>query len=363
MVIRQDRFAHDVLTGYARDVLVSAGLSEPNADVIAGHLVQADSRGVHSHGTDLLPPYFRGFREGHLNVCAEPKAVHRAGSIAVVDGENGLGHLAAHHAMQIALEMAAESGLAAVSVRNSNHFGMAGAWPLMAIERHMIGFATTNGPSVMAPWGARVAGISNNPFSWGVPSRHEPPILLDMALTVSALGRIRLAAAAGEQLPQGWALGPDGRPTGDPVLALGGVLLPVGGYKGSGIAVVNEILSSALSGASFLGQIPALTMAASGLHMSWSAGHFFLVLDPAVFRPIDDFLDNVDEIVRTLKATPSISDGPGVTLPGERGFQCAADAERLGVALPRATVEKLTEFAKESGVPFIRTREGLAADV
>jgi L-2-hydroxycarboxylate dehydrogenase (NAD+) len=346
------RIEIEALTDYAEQVLRSIGVPATDAAIIAAHLVEADARGVHSHGTDLLPAYWRGFAGGHLNPQARIQVVHQTGAVAVIDGDNGLGHLVSDRAVGVAVEMAKESGIGAVAVRNSNHFGMGGSWPLKMLRAGLIGFATTNGPSVMAPTGARVAGISNNPFSWGVPAGRETPILLDMALTVGALGRVRLAQQGNERLPEGWALDSTGRPTTDPELALQGVMLPVGGHKGSGVAVVNELLSATLSAASFLNQISNVTMASSGVHVRWSIGHFFLALDPGAFRQTDDFLDDVDAVIRTLKETPSAPGGKGVTLPGERGFRRAAEARRLGVSLPTASIEKLNVFEEFTGVSF-----------
>lgn len=347
-----ERIDQRELAGYARTVLERAGLPAADAEAVGGYLAEADARGVNSHGTDLLPAYFRGFKQGELNARARPQAMHRAGSLAVIDGDGGLGHVVSHHAVEMALELAGETGLGVVTVRNSNHFGMAASWPLKVLREDMVGFATTNGPPVMAPWGGAEAGICNNPFSWGVPAKHETPILLDMALTSGARGRVRMAQQRGEEIPEGWALDEDGNPTTDPARALDGVMLPLGGYKGSGIAVVNEILSSTFSQAQFLTQISTVTMSSVGVHVRWSIGHFFLVLNPAAFRPLDEFLENVDAVIRRIKETPAMPGSEGVTLPGERGFRRAAEAERLGIPLPASTFAKLREFEAESGVPL-----------
>lgn len=346
------RIDQGALAAYAQAVLERADLSPEDARTVGTYLAEADARGVNSHGTDLLPAYYRGFREGHLNPHAAPTAVHRAGSLAVVDGDGGLGHVVSHHAVELALELAAETGLGVVTVRDSNHFGMAAHWPLKVLRANMVGFATTNGPPVMAPWGGAEAGICNNPFSWGIPTKDETPILLDMALTSGARGRVRLAKQRGEEIPEGWALDEDGVPTTDPARALDGVMLPMGGYKGSGIAMVNEILASTFSEAHYLTQISSVTMSSVGVHVKWSIGHFFMVLNPAAFRPLDEYLAQVDAVIRSIKTTRPSPGGDGVTLPGERGFRRAAEAERLGVPLPQPSVEKLTAFEEESGVPF-----------
>jgi LDH2 family malate/lactate/ureidoglycolate dehydrogenase len=346
-----DRVDREALERWNAAMLAAAGVRDDDAELIAGYLVEADMRGFHSHGSDQLPAYARGYREGHLDAAARPETIRRTGAIALVDGHNQLGHVVAEHATDLAIELAGEHGIGIVSVRDSNHFGMAGHWPLKLLRRGLVGFATTNGPPVMTPWGGRAGAICNNPFSWGIPAAEELPILLDMALTAGARGRVRLAAQQGEEIPAGWALDPDGAPTTDAAAALAGVMLPMGAHKGSGIAVVNEVLSSALSGAQYLTQITSTTMASAGVHVSWRVGHIFLALDPAAFRPADEFRAHVDAIIRGLKATPPAV-GHEVLMPGERGFLHAAEAERLGVPLAPGSLAKLGGAGAEAGIAF-----------
>lgn len=328
------------------------GLSLQESKLIAGYLAEADERGHPSHGTDQLPSYVRGFREGHLNISPTIAVVRKRGALAVVDGDNGLGHVVANFSMNLAVELAREHGLAIVNVRNSNHFGMAGHWPLIAIRSKMIGFATTNGPPVMAPWGGRSGAICNNPFSWGVPAGEEVPLLLDMALTAGARGKVRLAEQQGEVIPQGWALDRDGKPTTDPKAALDGVMLPFGEHKGSAMAIVHEVLATAMSNSHFLNQITSITMASSGVHVSWKIGHMFMVIDPSVLRPIDEFTDHVDQIIRQLRKTlPSIGSS-GVQIPGEGSARRALDALRMGIPITPTSIMKLTNFGIECGIPF-----------
>lgn len=340
------------LSGWVAEVLRSVGLDGAAAATIAGHIVEADARGFHSHGADLLPAYHRGFAEGELDATGAPRTERRSGAMAAVDGRNTLGHLAADHAMDVAIELARESGIGMVTVHDSNHFGMAGSWPLKAIRHGLVGFATTNGPPVMTPWGGREAVICNNPFAWGIPARAREPILLDMACTAGARGRVRLARQRDEHIPAGWALGADGAPTTDPADALAGVMLPFGEHKGSGLAIVNEILSAGLSGAGFLGAITSTTMASAGIHPAWRIGHCFVVIDPGALRPLDDFLGAVDAVVDELKRTPPAAGVAEVLMPGERGFRQADESARLGIAMPVAAWEHLSGFADEVGLPL-----------
>lgn len=348
----RDRVERISLQQWSARTLEAAGVAPDQAALIAGYLAEADARGFHSHGTDQLPAYARGFSAGELATGTPPSVVRRTGSIAVVDGNNLLGHVVADFGMGLAMEMARETGIGVVSIRNSNHFGMAGHWPLKALRDNLIGFATTNGPPVMAQWGAREGTICNNPFSWGIPAEDELPILLDLALTAGARGRVRLANQRGETIPDGWALDTEGRPTTDAQAALDGVMLPMGAHKGSGIAVVNEVLSSALSEALFLTQITSTTMASAGIHVSWRVGHYLMALDPSAFRPLDDFLAHVDQIVRGLKSAQPAAGVTEILLPGERGFRSAAEAERLGLPLAPGSVAKLTDYGQQVGTTF-----------
>jgi LDH2 family malate/lactate/ureidoglycolate dehydrogenase len=285
-----------------------------------------------------------------LDAKAQPEVAQRRGSVAVVDGHNGLGYETARVSMGLACDLAAATGVGVVTARGSNHFGMAAHWALQAVDAGMVGFATTNGPPVMAHWGSKQAVMSNNPFSWGIPAAREFPVILDASCSESARGKVRLAAARGERIPPGWALGPDGTPTTDPRAALDGALSPFGGAKGSGIAIVNEILSAGLSEAHTLTQVTGLSMSTSKLHGSWGIGHFFFALDPSAFGPADAFRDRVDSAIGTLRtASPACSD-KAIRLPGERAFVSERHARRSGVPLIATTERSLSRFANDINI-------------
>lgn len=346
------RIDRDSLVTWSTAMFRHASGPDQDAANIANFLAEADERGHPSHGTDQLPAYVRGFKEGHLQPSPQLQVVQRRGSLAVVDGDNALGHVVANFSMDLAIEIAKEHGIGLVSCRNSNHFGMAGHWPLKAIRANLIGYSTTNGPPVMAPWGGSVGAICNNPFAWGIPAGDETPILLDMALTSGARGKVRLANQRGELIPPGWALDKEGHPTTNAQAALDGVMLPLAEHKGSGIAIINEVLASAMSGSQFLTQITSVTMASTGVHMSWRIGHSFLVIDPSFLRPLDDFLRHVDEIIRQLRATPATPGTTGVQIPGAGGFRKADQAQREGIQFSAQSIAKLTEFGVKCGIPF-----------
>ena len=346
------RIPVDTLVAFAHETLLRADMPEGPARRLARYLVRADMRGVHSHGLDLLIYYWRGLDERRLNHAAVPEVVHKRGCVAVLDGHNGLGYETSRAAMRLAGDLAREHGAGVVTVRNSNHFGMAAHWPLQAVDDGLIGFATTNGPPAMAHWGSQDVFMSNNPFSWGIPAGSELPIVFDAACSESARGKVRLAAHKGESIPETWALGPDGKPTTNPRAALEGALLPFGGAKGSGVAIVNEILSSALSGALFLTQIAGMTMSSHQVHDAWGNGHFFMAFDPEAFGEGSAFTERVDAVIRQLRGAKVAPGHKRVLMPGERGFLSERDAVANGVFLVGITESKLRKLGELADVPI-----------
>lgn len=344
--------ALDELVTFAAGALSAAGMAAQVASDTAGFIVASDARGHPSHGIDLLPAYYRGLVAGEIHARAVPEVVHAKGAIAVLDGGGGLGYETSRVGMLQAIELATEHGIGFVTARNCNHFGMASHWPNIAIEHGMIGFVTTNGPPVMAPWGGREHTISNNPFSWGIPAGEELPLLFDMACSATARGKMRIAEQRGESIPLGWALDADGAPTTDPGAGLRGILLPLGGAKGSGIAIMNEVLSAALPGALMLTQVTLSTMASKGIHEYWGIGHSFIALDIAAFGPPEEFLAKVDGLIRELKSVPLADGFEEIRMPGERSYLAAGRAAVEGIDLDTATRDKLRSLATECGVPF-----------
>ncbi len=340
-------------------LFVHVGVPAPQAAGIAEILVLADLRGIESHGTNFAPRYIRGLARGELNPDPQLRVVGGRGAVAVLDADNGLGYVSARAAMERAIELAADHAVGAVAVRNSNHFGMAGFYALQATDAGMIGHATTDGPPHTVAWGTRRPVVCNNPIAWAFPTGTPPPVLVDTALT-GVKEKIRLAAQRGEAIPPDWAVGPDGRPTTDPAVALEGSLLPIGGPKGSALIVANELLSGALSGAHFSFEIsPALVMG-SDHHDRWGCGHFLLALDPSGFVGTDAFRKRADELVRALREAEPAEGVERVYLPGEREWLLSEERRRSGLPVARATLAALDAVAVEvgAGVAFGELAEG-----
>lgn len=338
------------LRGAVAALFEAAGTSAAHADQIAEVVVFADLRGVESHGVQFTPRYLRGLLRGHLNAKPALHVVKRRGAVAVIDADNGLGFLSARRAMQEAVAIASDFGCASVAVCNSNHFGPAAFYAMMALEAGMIGHVTTDGPPHTVVWGSKQPMLSNDPVAWAFPSASGPPIVLDMAFT-GVKEKIRLAAQRGGVIPADWAVDRDGKPTTDPKVALEGSLVPIGQHKGSGLIVANEVLCGALAGALFSFEVsPALVMGADH-HDAWRCGHFVQALDPNAFGDRAAFERRTSELAAALRAAPKADGVERIYLPGEIEAELSAERLQHGLPLAVTTLEALDKVAQEVGAP------------
>lgn len=341
------------LRTFTEDVLRKVGLNEENVFLISDVLVDADLRGVHSHGVQNLPRWARGFLNGHLKKAPIFEDIPDNGPMTTIDGQGSLGVIASNFAMDIAIERAKKYGIGIVGVKNSSHFGPAAYYTMKALEHNQIGYCATNGPAVMAPWGGKEALLSNNPFSYAIPAGGEAPIVLDMACSVSARGRIRMMARENQSLPEGWAITKDGEPTTDPREAVEGTVLPFGGYKGYGIAVINEILSAALTGALFSFEVGGISKGPAESELqkheqeAWGCGHVFGAIDINRFGNGETFQSRVEYLVNTLKQSPTAKGEERIYLPGEMEFELKQEREKNGIPIPTSTIELVNSFARE----------------
>lgn len=328
------------LQTWAADVFVRLGLREDDARLVAETLVEADLRGVGSHGVQRMTTYAQALRRG--SIVAQPKieVLRDSGWAAVIDGGKGMGQLAAQAGMRLALERAAQHGHGAVSVRNSTHCGAMAYWAMQALPQRAIGYAVTNAGINMMPTGGRVKLVGNNPLAYAIPTGREVPLVLDMATSVVAGGKLDMARLKGEPIPLGWALDAGGQPTTDPVAARGGALLPLGGPKGYGMAVVLDVLCGVLSGGRF----------GSGLGIPGSS-HFFEVTPIEAFTPYEEFLARMGALVDQLHACPPAEGSGGVVIPGEIEHRLRERQLRDGLKLEDLLVDELNALAKSTGAP------------
>ena len=322
------------------------GLPAAAARLVADDLVAADREGIPSHGVMLVPMYAERIRAGSVSLETQGRVVSDRGSAVVIDAGNALGQLTARQAVELLGTRAREHGLAAAAVRNAFHFGTAGRWALALAARGAVGIVMCNTrPLMPAPGGAeRVVG--NNPVAIAVPTGDGPPVVLDMATSATAMGKIRLAEAAGRPIPEGWASDAAGRPTSDPAAAIKGMLLPAAGPKGFGLAFMIDLLCGGLSSGAVGDAVRPLY---GDPAEPYASAHFFLALDVGWFRDPAEFADQAASFaarVRTSKRAPGVD---RLFSPGEPAWQ-TAQASDDSCPLARETVRALSELAASLGV-------------
>ncbi|TKT69469.1 Ldh family oxidoreductase [Aquamicrobium sp. LC103] len=336
------RFAVAELHAFAASALQAAGLRSGDAETVADALVQADCRGAASHGLIRLPFLIARVRDGGANAQAQLQTVVDAPAIAVLDANGALGPVAASHGMRLAIEKASQAGVGVTTVRNSDFIGTCAHSAMLALDAGMIGMTWTNGHPGMAPWGGRANGIGNNPLAFAIPGGRGAPVVLDIAMSVVAGGKVRHAAKTGEQIPHGWVVDAQGNDTSRPEdFPAGGALLALG-HKGYGLAVVGEVLGGVLAGASILGGIPQWFTATD---KRVGNGHFHMALDLSRFVAPGQFAERMDELRNSMR---DIARRPGVEeilLPGEGAERREREALANGVALPEAVIGDLAGLA------------------
>lgn len=335
------------LDRFASAALTAVGASAAHARLTADALVAADAWGVFTHGTKLLPGYLRRLRGGGIRTDVEPEVVSEGPAWAVVDGHSALGQVSGALAVGVAVRKAKAAGLGYAGVRRSNHFGAAGYYAWLAAREGLVGVAVCNDiPSVAAP-GARKAVTGTNPIAYALPVEDGDPILLDMALSTVAGGKVYAARQAGRPIPPDWLVGPDGRPTSDASLyPLSAALAPAGGHKGYGLALLVEGLSALLTGAAMTWQVGDWMRGDAAEPTGHGAA--FLAVDAATIAP--DFARRAAELVAEVRATPPADGVERVMVPGEREWAHRRRAEADGVELPADVAAAVEAAAKDAGM-------------
>lgn len=337
-----EHLAVEVLRRFAIELLARCGMAKHDAEVVTDALLDADLRGVSSHGLALLPSYLLRLKEGTANPEPHIRTIRDSGAVALIDGDAGLGPVAAVRGMEIAIEKALKHGVGAVGVRNANHLGAAGYYATLAARRAMFGLATSNAAAIIAPPGSASRVLSNNPIAVAFPAASDPYVLVDLTLSVVSYGRIRRAAQRGEKIPLGWALDHSGVPTEDPAAALDGLLLPIGGHKGFGLALVLDVLTSALTA----GFAPWDILERKHHGM----GFFLLAINVSDFLAIAEFRDRVDSFVRRIRDGKRLPGVERLYVPGDRSAESRRDREANGIPLSSLPWDELRRLAAELGV-------------
>jgi ureidoglycolate dehydrogenase (NAD+) len=329
-------------------ILNKNGIPERESKVVAASLVDADLKGVSSHGVLRLAIYLKRLGNKVIHPNPEFEVIKETNSTVVLDGGNGLGQVVSQYAVDLLKVKAQQSPISAVTVRNSNHFGAAAYWAAQLTDNDMIGIVMSNVEPLMPPPGGASAKIGNNPISFAVPAGDHYPIVLDMATSSVPLGKILNAKSKGESIPEGWGLNHLGQSTTDPdEVVNGGSLFPVGGPKGYGLAVMVDVLTALLSNGAFSDQIHSMY---NDLDKPNSISHFFMAIRIDAFSDPSFFKQIVDQYITSIKSTPLAQGANAIFMPGEIEFLNKEKNEQNGIQLPESVVKELVQLAEQAGV-------------
>ncbi len=333
------------LLDFARSLLQSAGIPDSHAGLVAESLISANLRGVDSHGVQLLGLYLAAYEMGNLDVHALGTIASESGACAIYDGQNGLGQVIAARSCDLAVRIARTHGMGFVTVRESNHFGAAAFWGQRIARQGMLALVMCNATPLVAPWGGREHRLGTNPICMALPG--DDIFLLDMATTTVAMNRIWKAAANGDPvIPAGWAMDKDGNPTTDTRTAVSGFPMPLGGYKGTGLAVMVEVLCAVLS-------VGAMSTELGGLRVKGKpmrAGQAFLAVDVARFMPPQEFVDRMKRLRTMIKDTEPAAGCDEVLLAGEPEWRNEAARLEHGIPITLPIWSNLLALAERLGV-------------
>jgi LDH2 family malate/lactate/ureidoglycolate dehydrogenase len=340
------RVRADELLAFGAEVFGRCGMGAGDARLLADSLVEADLRGVHSHGVLRVLEYVRKLRTDGVDPRGRPTVVRDSGACLVVDGGNSMGQVGACFAMERVVERAETTGIAAAAIRGSNHCGAMAYYAMQALPHDMIGLATTNALPTMAPWGGAERLLGINPLGVAIPAGEELPIVYDAAFSATAHGKVRVYQQKGLALPEGWALDQEGRPTTDPAAAIGGLLMPIGGFKGTALALIMGILSAMLSGASYGTELGDME---SGPKPGQD-GHFVVAIRVGAFEDVGRFKARVDAAIRQLHRCRRAPGHDRIYAPGEPEFLTRAAYSQDGVPLNPVTLSDLRSAAGVAGL-------------
>jgi LDH2 family malate/lactate/ureidoglycolate dehydrogenase len=336
------------LEAFISRAFIAAGLPENDARTLARLMVEADLRGSDTHGVIRLPLYVRRIRAGGVNAKPKIRTVGDRPSAALIDGDNGMGHLVMHRAAALAIEKAKATGIGWVGARMSNHAGPAALYVTMPLAHDMIGlYFAVGSNNHLPPWGGSESLLGTNPMAVAVPAQDEPPIVLDMAPTVAAYGKVRLKAQRGEQMPVGWMIDREGKPLTDPKRADEGHLLPIGDYKGYGLSLIIGLLAGALNRAA-LGRDVVDFVKETG--KATNTGQAVAAIAVDTFMPPVEFKRAVDHMIRDIRNSRRLPGVDRIWLPGEQSHAKMRDRSTHGVPMPKALRDSLDAAARDLAI-------------
>jgi LDH2 family malate/lactate/ureidoglycolate dehydrogenase len=324
-----------------------------DARTVATLMAEADLQGCDGHGVIRLAQYLKRIRAGGVNLKPDIRVLRERAAMALIDGDNAMGHLVMKRAAELAIEKARVAGVAWVGAHGSNHAGPASLYARMPLAHDMIGlyFAVGNA-NHLAPWGGLDMLLSTNPIAAAIPAGDEPAVVLDMATTVAAYGKVKAKAARGEPMPEGWMIDREGRPLTDARRAAEGLLLPIGGYKGYGLALVVGLLAGTLNGAAMGKDVVDFNQDAAS---ATNTGQAIMAIDPAAFGEIAEFKAAVDTLLRDLRGSARLPGVDAIRVPGDGSRATAAAQREEGIAIAGALMQTLDRIAGELDIPPLRT--------
>jgi LDH2 family malate/lactate/ureidoglycolate dehydrogenase len=342
------RMAAAALAAFARRAFEACGLPVGDAEQVAGLMVEADLRGSDTHGVIRLPLYVRRLKAGGIKTRPDIRLVREQPAAALVDGDNGMGHLVMRFAAQTAIAKAKRSGAAWVGARMSNHAGPAALYAMMPLAHDMIGiYLAVGSNNHLPPWGAQENLLGTNPIAVAIPAQAEPPVVLDMAPTVAAFGKVRLKAQRGEEMPVGWMIGRDGKPLTDPKRADEGLLVPIGDYKGYGLSLIIGLLAGALNAAAFGRDVIDFVKEPG---KPTNTGHAIVALSIEAFAPAEQFKLQVDAAIGAMRGAQRLPGVERIWLPGEQSHLKRLDRSKNGVPMPKPLRDSLDATARDLGI-------------
>lgn len=348
-VLEMVTFEFPQLHRFCVDVVRALGSSAENAAIVADALLEADLRGIGSHGISRLPVYAKRVGLGLMDSRAMPVLVQENPCTALLDGNNGFGQVGAFEGMKRCMAKAKSMGVGMVGVKNTNHIGMAAFYTLMAARERQVGLVCANASAHMAAWGGLKGCLGTNPISVGIPGRDGGSVLLDMSTSAVARGKIIAAARTGKPIPLGWAMDGDGHPTQDANKALEGFILPLGGHKGYGLSLVCDILAGVLTGSLFGSQIPSMI---SDWTRPLNCGVWMLSFSIENFMDFEHFVERLDTLTADLKSSPLAPGFEKIYLPGEIEAQTREERFCQGIPLEGEVVRELESVSELTGVPL-----------
>ena len=331
----------------------AVGMPAADARTVAGLMAEADLQGSDGHGVIRLPQYLKRIRAGGVNLKPDIRVVQERAAMALVNGDNAMGHLVMKRAAELAMEKARTAGVAWVGTQWSNHAGPASLYVRMMLPHDMVGlyFAVGNA-NHLPPWGGLEMLLSTNPIAAAIPALEEPPIVLDMATTVAAYGKVKAKAARGEAMPEGWMVDREGKPLTDPKRAAEGVLLPIGGYKGYGLALVVGLLAGTLNGAAMGRDVIDFN---ADSQSATNTGQAVVAIDPSAFGDVAAFKAAVDKVVRDLRNSERMPGVERILMPGEQSNEKIARQRKDGIAIAPGLMQGLDRLAESLDIPALRT--------